>query len=119
MQAVSRTPLRALVDERNRLQAELDALQIKIRGLDLAIELITEEARKLDQQSRARGITDTIRDLLREAGTAGLSPQMAVEHAAVRGQKLRKSSVSSLLSRMKRDGEVAYKGRRYVLKATP
>lgn len=117
MQAVFKTPTEAIVEERNRLQAELDALQNKIRGLDLAIELITEEAEKLDPRPRASGISATIRDLLHDAGPAGLNPQMAVELAAARGQTLSKASVSSLLSRMKRDGEVAYKGRRYVLKA--
>src|SRR5262245_23665439 len=103
MQAVFKSPSQALIDERNRLQAELDALQNKIRGLDLAIALITEEATKHnDSQLRAKGISATLRTLLLEKGEAGLTPQMAVDLAAARGQALSKASVSSLLSRMKR-----------------
>jgi len=115
----TRTPAQPLLDERDRLQSELEALQTKIRGLEYAIELITDEARKQESpaapKGRDRGITETIRSLLRDAGSSGLSPQMAVELAAARGQPLNPTSVSSLLSRMKRDGQVAYRRKRYVL----
>ena len=115
----TKTPAQPLLDEHRRLQLELDALQNKIRGLEFAIELITDEARKQESptspKGRERGITETIRSLLRDAGSSGLSPQMAVELAAARGQALNPTSVSSLLSRMKRDGQVAYRRKRYVL----
>lgn len=120
MKMNTKTAAQPLMDERDRLQLELKELQTKIRGLEFAIELITDEARKQESPSapkvRDRGITETIRSLLRDAGPAGLNPQMAVELAAARGQALNPTSVSSLLSRMKRDGQVAYRRKRYVLK---
>lgn len=96
---------------------ELEALQNKIRGLDLAIELLSSVATTRSTTiPRARGISDTIRSLLREAGAAGLTVQRTVELATEGGQPVNKTSVSSLLSRMKRDGEVVYKGKKYFLK---
>lgn len=120
--AAAKSLAQPLFEERTRLQSELEALQNKIRGLDLAIELITDEVEKQRTHAaapqpviRERGISETIRALLRDAGSAGLSPQMAVRLAAAQGQTLNPTSVSSLLSRMKRDGQVAYRKKRYVL----
>ncbi len=111
-----KSPTQTLTDERNRLTVQLTELQNKIRGLELAIDLINDQADRTASFSgpRAIGTSAVIREILVEAGSAGITPQMAIERAAARGETLNKTSVSSLLSRMKRDGEVVYVARRYV-----
>jgi hypothetical protein len=118
MKPEAKTATQTLLNERLKLSAELEALQNKIRGLDLAIELLNAGARTLDNApaQRGRGISETIRTLLSEAGDDGLTVQQTIELAAERGQDVNKTSVSSLLSRMKRAGEVTYRRKRYALK---
>ncbi len=118
MKPEMKTSTQTLVDERSRLTVELEALQNKIGGLDLAIELLNAGTRKREgaPPARSRGISETIRTLLKEAGDGGLTVQRTVELAAEHGQTINRTSVSSLLSRMKRDGEVVYRRKRYALK---
>jgi hypothetical protein len=115
-----KSPAEALRQERDRLVAEIDALTNKVSGLDLAIELITKSVdvdQKSESQSDRRGGTaEILYSLLEHAGGLGLNVQEALEMAARRGNDLNKSSVSSLLSRMKRVGTVVYVGKRYILK---
>lgn len=112
----ARSPTQALMEERNRLTVQLTDLQNKIRGLELAIELVNGQVDRAagSHRSRSAGTTAALRGMLVEAGSTGITPQIAVERAAARGEALNKTSVSSLLSRMKRDGEVNYRNRHYV-----
>jgi hypothetical protein len=118
MKPEAKTATQTLLDERSRLAAQMDALENKIRGLDLAIELLNAGARPQESlpSQRGRGISETIRTLLKEAGDEGLTVQQTIELAAQRGQDVNKTSVSSLLSRMKRAGEVAYRRKKYSLR---
>ena len=54
--------------------------------------------------------------MLKEAGKTGLNANSAVEMAKRRGIELDRGTVSSTLSRMKRDGAVDHDGERYRLK---
>ena len=117
-----RSPAEALLEQRERLVAEIEALRNKLSGLDLAIQLITTgeggmPERRLPEIERRQGIADTVQRLLTEAGTQGLNAEEAVETAAREGIDLNRSSVSSLLSRLKKAGSVVYVGKRYVLTA--
>lgn len=122
------THAEALLRQRDRLVAEMEALRNKISGLDLAIQLITqvdppadapteraERMERIDRGDRGAGITTTIQRLLVAAGATGINAEEAVEIAAREGITLNRSSVSSLLSRMKRAGDLAYVDKKYVL----
>jgi hypothetical protein len=106
----------SLLKERAKLMAEFEALKNKISGLDLAIRLIADQADRRDGPNRRETVTTTIRSLLSEAGTHGLNAKSLAELAEVRGLSINRNSLSSLLSRMKRNGELVYRQRRYVLR---
>ena len=102
--------------QREAFLAEMEALRNRLSGLDLAIQLITQGENDGTERERGHGITSTILRLLTDAGAAGISAEGAVEAAARQGIELNRSSVSSLLSRLKRAGTVVYADKRYILK---
>ena len=116
--ATSKANMQKLVEHRNQLLAEMEALKNKIAGLELAISLLeSDKETKGDNESTPRrsNVKTTILDLLKEVGTTGLNAATTVEIASRRGIDLDRGSVSSLLSRLKRDGVVEYDGNRYRL----
>lgn len=107
-----------IVDRRDQLLREVEALKNKIAGLDIAIGLIGEMP--VHREPAAQGqpkvrVTETIVSLLREAGEVGLKPTAAIERAAERGISLNRGSVYSLLNRMMRNGAVVYQDGCYKL----
>jgi hypothetical protein len=106
-----------LIQQRDQLLREIEALRNKVAGLEMAIALFDEEGVPAPVSERRRsGIKDTVLDLLNEVGTTGLNAAIAVEIANRRGIHLDRQSVSSLLSRLKTDGAIVYEGQRYKLK---
>jgi len=101
--------LRTLVEQRDRLLKEIEALRNQIAGIEIAIELISGSSGR-----RAR-VSHTLLDLLRESGDAGLTPTAMVEAASRRGINLNRGSVYTLLTRMERTGTVVRKNSRYRL----
>jgi hypothetical protein len=103
--------------ERSKMVAELEALRNKISGLDIAIGLLETGSAPTDAATRVSGrkpkTKKLVLELLDEAGSAGLVATEAVERAAARGVKLDRGTVSSLLSRLKKDGVVDYDGDKY------
>lgn len=108
--------MKILIDQRDKLLAELEAMKHKIEGLNLAISLLDGGEGALKAISRRSGVKSYILDLLKEVGSVGLNAQKAVEMAAQRGHKVDRASVSSLLSRFKQDGTITYDGTLYRLK---
>ncbi|MEI9890372.1 MAG: hypothetical protein WDN45_06915 [Caulobacteraceae bacterium] len=112
--------MKALIDQRAKLVAEMEALKNKIAGLDLAISLIQKGPlpAKGDLQpiSRRSGVKGFVLDLLKERGGLGLNAAIAVEIAGRRGVLMDRGSVSSLLSRLKQEDIVAYDDNVYRLK---
>jgi hypothetical protein len=114
-----------LLEKRESLVAQMDALKHKISGLEMAIELF-DESPEIDSEAPDRGSysvrlpglskAGAIRRLLREAGIRGLDSRAVVEGALSLGFELKLNSVASVLSRMKREGEVVYADGRYRLK---
>lgn len=105
-----------LLEERDRLLRQKEALENQIAGIERAIALIDGEGDAPKQrQSGARSTKRTVLDLLQEVGTSGLNATTAVEIAHRRGVTLDRGSVSSLLSRLKKDGVLTYDGDRYRL----
>lgn len=109
--------MRKLIEQRDLLLKEMDAIRNKIAGLEMAISLL-DGSGEPSESIRTRSTTSVkavILDLLREVGTSGLNAQQAVEMANRRGLTLNLNSVSSTLSRFKHDGAVKYDGDRYRL----
>lgn len=114
--STARENMKILIDQRDKLLAEMEAMKHKIEGLNLAISLIDGGEAGLKPVSRRSGVKSYILDLLKEVGADGLNAQKAVEMAAQRGHKVDRASVSSLLSRFKQEGTIAYDGTMYRLK---
>jgi hypothetical protein len=70
------------------------------------------------QRRHPRGaVKRVLLDLLRETGARGLNARRAVAMAAERGMRVDRTTLSSLLSRLKADAVVAHDGYRYRLPA--
>lgn len=106
-----------LLDERDILLRQREALDNQIAGIERAIALVAGEDRKTPLSAK-HGISNKaiVLDLLKDAGTTGLNAVAAVGMANSRGITLDRNSVSSMLSRLKRDEVVVYDGDRYRLK---
>lgn len=110
--------VKKLMDERDRILAEINALKHKASGIELAISLLQRE----DGESPVTGDTSKrgnakalLIDLLREVGTTGLNATSAVQIAARRGITLNRGTAAATLSRMKADNAVVYDGESYKL----
>lgn len=116
--------LQRLMETRDQLRAEMEALKHKIAGIDLAIEVIDESGEvtvalveaKATPRTKRGDVKNYLLHLLEAAGTTGLNAVTAVEMAAQKGTDLDRGTISSLLSRFKRDGVVEHDGERYRLR---
>ena len=106
--------MQRLIDQRNQLLAEIEALRNKVAGLELAISLLDGDAGAIGRSKRS--VKVVLLDFLKEVGAHGLSATQAVDMANKRGITLNSGSVSSTLSRFKNDGIAALDGNRYILK---
>lgn len=106
-----------LIDERDKLVDDMEALKHRIGGLELAISLLEkDDDGQAENGTSGRGkAKELLLDLLKEAGTTGLNATTAVEIAARRGKKLQRGTAASTLSRLKTDGVVLHEHDRYRL----
>jgi hypothetical protein len=107
-----------LLERRDKLLKEQEALKNQIAGLEMAISLLEKENGTADAPIAASSKTNlkvTILDLLKEVGTTGLNATSAVEIASRRGIILNRGSVASNLSRMGKEKVVIYDGEKYRL----
>lgn len=119
--AKTRADMQRLEELRERLLADiatqdraLQALQNKLAGVDAAIAAMRGTAAPADHTpSRRRNVTRTVMEIIEESGTNGVTVGEVLERAAVRGKELDRASVSSLLSRNKREGLLTFDGERY------
>ena len=104
-----------LLEERDRLLKEREAIDNQIAGLERAISLIANDSGDGQPSGRSKrvSIKATVLDLLEEVGTTGLNAAVAVDLANRRGISLDRGSVSSLLSRLKAEEIVAFDGDKY------
>jgi hypothetical protein len=108
--------MKRLLEERDRLLREAEALDQKIDGLNLAISVLEREDDQPDRRASGRGKTkELLVTLLKEAGATGLNANSAVEMAARRGIALARGTAASTLSRLKQNGVANYDGERYRL----
>lgn len=117
--ASAKDNMKALIDQRDKLLIEFDALRNKIVGLEMAISILESGSptTKVEPKSTSRrtGVKGFVLDLLKERGTGGLNAAIAVEISHKRGVLMDRGSVSSLLSRLKQDNVVTYDGHIYRL----
>jgi hypothetical protein len=108
--------MQTLIEHRDQLLKEIEALKNKVSGIEMAISLIDSGASYPSTGRRsAKSVKTVLLDLLKEVGTTGLSAATAVEMANRRGITLNAGSVGSTLSRFKKDGIVALDGDKYKL----
>ncbi|MDE0717482.1 MAG: hypothetical protein OXH64_06040 [Rhodospirillaceae bacterium] len=103
-----------LVQERDTLLHEREALDNQIKGLERAIALYADDEAK-QKSGKRQPIKGVVLELLEDVGTTGLNATTAVTLAEKRGITLERASVSSLLSRLKADGIVEFDGTMYRL----
>ena len=104
-----------LLQDRERLMREREALDNQITGLERAIALIEDKGSEQIKGAKKQPIKALVLDLLEEVGTTGINGATVVKIASARGVTVERSSVSSLLSRLKADGIVTFDGSMYRL----
>jgi hypothetical protein len=111
--------MKRLQEERERLLAQMEALRNQIVGIDRAIAVMegtgygTPEERHRD---RNYNVKDTVLGLVSAAGAVGLSVNQVLDNAKGKGIKLDRGTVSSLLSRLKRENILDMKGGQYFVR---
>ena len=110
-------PLQQVINQRDHLLAEMEALRNKIAGLEIAIKLISDGSERASSAiTKKVRVSETILSLLRESNETGLKPQAIIELAGRRGINLKRGSVYSLLNRMQRTGTVVHEDVRFKLR---
>lgn len=112
--ARTKADMQRLIDQRDALLREIEAIRNKVAGIEMAITLLDGEAPSGSARSHP-SVKTILLDLLKEVGTSGLSAASAVQMANRRGITLHAGSVGSTLSRLKAMGVVVLQGNKYVL----
>jgi hypothetical protein len=111
--------MKQLHEERERLLAQMEALRNQIVGIDRAIAVMEGTEYKPPegrQRERGHNVKDTVLGLISTAGTIGLSVNQVLDNAKITGIKLDRGTVSSLLSRLKRENILDMKGGQYFVR---
>jgi hypothetical protein len=115
----NRENMQKLTELRDRLtadigrhQASIEALRNQLLGIDQAIKTLGGDAVG-GGSSRRTNVKRTVMEIVHDAGTMGVTAVEVVGRAQVLGRTLDKASVSSLLSRLKREGTLTFNGERY------
>jgi hypothetical protein len=117
----NRENMQKLVELRDRLASDLsrhqqaiEAIRNQLLGVEAAIKTVGP-----DVSGPRRNVKRTVMELVQEAAKAGITAAEVVDRAKVKGRDLDKASVSSLLSRFKRDGTLTFDGERYYPTTVP
>ncbi len=140
---MSNPAIAAIHREREALQAQIRSLQDQLAGLDRALAILehrsdTAAAPPRPTRPATRGVGQPaasrrrrgsggprprnqalVLEFLAEAGAAGVTVNEVLDRGSARGVPLARASISSLLSRLKRQGRVTGDGGRYVLLDEP
>lgn|SRR5262245_61032520 len=92
-------------------QKAIEAFQNQLLGVEQSIKALSL-APGASPPPR-RNVKRAVLGIIQEAGVAGVTPTEVVDRAAAKGRELNRDSVSSLLSRFKRDGVLTFDGERY------
>lgn len=101
--------MKALLEERDRLRKEIVGLQRELSGLERAIRIVDDVGIATERTGGKRpNVKGTILGVVNDRGALGVTVYEIVEAASDRGQTLDRGSVSSLLSRLKKEGTLTY-----------
>lgn len=99
--------MKRLIAERDRIKVQIEALQNQLKGLDIAIGLMNGDETSVSVAStsrpRARNVKETVLTLVENAGEEGITVNGVLDAAKNNGTHLERGTVSSLLSRMRRE----------------
>ena len=114
----SQANMKLLIERRDKLKAELEALRARLDEVEGLIRMMTgAPVAEAAVKPRRGDLKEIILSLYDEAAEGGLSATECVAAASTkRGVVLQSASVSSALSRFKADGVLMYDGERYRLK---
>jgi hypothetical protein len=111
-----------LTKKRKEIAAQIETLKSQLEGLDVAIELLggtptapMQKNASAAPKTRQTGVKEAVVGYLKKAGAAGLAPTDVVRKAADNGQRFELKSIATLMSTMKRKGELEYRDNKYVL----
>ncbi len=99
-----------ITGEIGRHEQTIEALRHKLSGIELAMKTLGPE---IGEGSRRTNVKRTVMEIVHDAGTMGVTAIEVVSRATVLGRSLDRASVSSLLSRLKREGTLTFDGDRY------
>jgi hypothetical protein len=121
----NRENMQRLTELRDRLKADIDrheaaieALRNQLIGIDQAIKTLGGEAVGTGS-SRRTNVKKTVMQIIHDVGRQGVTAVEVVARAQAIGKTLDRASVSSLLSRLKREGTLVFNGERYSEAAAP
>jgi len=111
--------MQKLREERDRLLREIEALRNQLIATERALAIVEGTAFPQPEprpRERARNVKDTVLGMLAEAGERGLSVNQILDIAKAKGTDLDRGSVSSLLSRLKRESTLDMKEGQYFVR---
>jgi hypothetical protein len=114
--------MKKLIEDRDRLAKQIEALQGELRGMDRAISVMKGEAatpQEPERKPRTRNVKETVLSLVQKAGHLGLNVNELLTVAQQDNIHLERGTVSSLLSRFKRENVLDMKDGRYFLSVPP
>jgi CRP-like cAMP-binding protein len=100
-----------LMGEIGRHQQAIEALKHQLSGVDQSMKALGGDAGA--GPSRRTNVKRTVMEVIHDASRVGVTAVEVVDRAAAKGRSLDRASVSSLLSRLKRDGTLTFNGERY------
>jgi hypothetical protein len=114
--------MKKLIEERERLVKQIEALHGELRGMDRAISVMKGEAaspQEAERKPRTRNVKETVLSLVQKAGHEGLNVNELLIAAQRENIHLERGTVSSLLSRFKRENVLDMRDGRYFLSSPP
>jgi stalled ribosome rescue protein Dom34 len=109
---------RKLMEERDALKKQIENLQSELKGLERAIRVVSgsdEALAPISQiaRTRTKNVKNTVLTLVSQSGNAGITVGELMDKAEASQVALEKASVSSLLSRLKKEGVLRIDDGRY------
>ena len=101
--------MKALQEKREAIEAKILALQNQLEGLNMAIAVVSGQGHEpasiiRTKPPRGKNVKDTVLSLVESSGVDGINAIGVVETAKNMSIHLERASVSSLLSRLKKEG---------------
>lgn len=109
-----------LEQEINQLETQLAGKRGELAGIKRAVALVTGQEAEVTsapppRKERARNVKETVLSALEGAGPTGLTVNQLLERTERDGAHLERGTVSSLLSRFKREGLLMLEDGRYFI----